>query len=191
MTIRFKCDKCGTKIKAPDKATGRKAKCPNCMEKIVVPHLNLSSVNNASSLDQNFEHKNYQEDSCCNVKPCRYCGTYFNTSQLREKYDEIMSKRKKFQTLSFIFGIPGCILLILFPIFVTLEMVGFAIFAALVSPTLLFVGLGFYAEYKGQSFIWGLLGMCCVLLMLGLYDINEYKLNEIEEQLRAFGETVS
>jgi hypothetical protein len=36
MSIRFKCNKCGMGIKAPDKCAGRTAKCPNCKNPIVV-----------------------------------------------------------------------------------------------------------------------------------------------------------
>ena len=37
MYIRFKCDKCGMDVKAPDKCAGKAAKCPECKQPIIVP----------------------------------------------------------------------------------------------------------------------------------------------------------
>ena len=36
--ISFQCESCGTTIKAPPDATGRKGACPKCAKEIVVPH---------------------------------------------------------------------------------------------------------------------------------------------------------
>lgn len=44
MSIRFKCDKCGTGVKAPDKRAGRAAKCPECRQLIIVPAIHREQM---------------------------------------------------------------------------------------------------------------------------------------------------
>ena len=59
MAIRFKCNKCGAGIKAPDKAAGKTAKCPKCKEVLVVPNLeqNMLRAGNSHILEDSCDSK--------------------------------------------------------------------------------------------------------------------------------------
>lgn len=68
MFIRFKCEKCGNGIKAPEKFAGRAAKCPKCKQVIIVP-----------ALQKGYEPSWINDDF-------KDCSTNKNKTQIQTKY---------------------------------------------------------------------------------------------------------
>lgn len=80
MSIRFKCDKCGMGIKAPDKFAGRAAKCPKCKQHIVVPAIQreqmrslITSDSNSCSTNLNKAQMPANYKSKRQIKVCPFC----------------------------------------------------------------------------------------------------------------------
>lgn len=53
MPIKFNCHKCGAKLRVPEQHIGKKARCPKCDEKCVVPETSQRGAD--SALGGNFE----------------------------------------------------------------------------------------------------------------------------------------
>ena len=46
--LRFLCDNCGFRIKAPDEYAGRKGKCPKCHQSVKIPTSNEQELERLS-----------------------------------------------------------------------------------------------------------------------------------------------
>ena len=139
---------------------------------------------------------------------CKHCGELLdgkstkdqipkkgtiNAAKLREEYENLMEDRNKYQLLSFAFGLPAILLMVLQFILMTKESPQPACFASLGSVVLFFFGLGYSAKYKGRNFFWGILGLFTIIgliFLLVLHDNNNDKLIEIKAQLNALGEPI-
>lgn len=50
MTIRFRCQRCQTSVRAKDNLSGRKVKCPNCNKYILVPEPEPAEVGRGGTI---------------------------------------------------------------------------------------------------------------------------------------------
>jgi len=55
MGITFHCEHCGKKIEAPDRAGGKRGKCPACHKKVHVPNLNSDEEFKLAPIDDGDE----------------------------------------------------------------------------------------------------------------------------------------
>jgi len=60
MSIKFHCKYCGKKIEAPDKAAGKRGKCPACHNKVYIPDLNADGDLKLKPIDQEDEQRKKQ-----------------------------------------------------------------------------------------------------------------------------------
>ena len=122
-----------------------------------------------------------------------------DTLQLQQEYYSLQEERKRYNRLSFIFGLPGIVLLIIVNVifFQNLSVnsppssIGVRLFA-LASLISLSVGLGYYAKYKGRSPWIGLLGLLTIIGLIALLcfrDYNKERMIQIAANLRARGQT--
>lgn len=85
MTIQIKCEKCNRKLKAPDNAVGRKAKCPNCKHILIIQDSRtqtVSTVNKPKTIAKAPRRPVSASKRCpyCNesvsakAKKCKHCG---------------------------------------------------------------------------------------------------------------------
>jgi len=84
--LRFHCNNCGHKIKAPDEYAGRKGKCPKCQQAVKIPNLGEESSGIVSATNgvklhsggQNTvrpiskKHQTYETPE--KMRQCPYCG---------------------------------------------------------------------------------------------------------------------
>lgn len=57
MAIKFHCQYCGKKIEAPDKAAGKRGKCPSCHNKVYIPDLNADGDLKLKPVDEEEEQR--------------------------------------------------------------------------------------------------------------------------------------
>ena len=51
MSIRYKCEECGSVLKVKDELAGTKGKCPKCKTRFVVPELDEAEVSEPPKAD--------------------------------------------------------------------------------------------------------------------------------------------
>ncbi|MGD0769358.1 MAG: hypothetical protein ABSB42_14340 [Tepidisphaeraceae bacterium] len=104
---------------------------------------------------------------------------------LRDELRKLQDRRKDLNTLSFIFGVPGLLILVFGPweAFLTHQVV-LGISIILAGWGLLMCGFACVAKYMGQNPCWGI----CSISLRFLRDLNKERIVEIEATLKAWGE---
>ncbi len=85
MSIQIRCKNCDSKLKAPDSAIGRKAKCPKCKSLLVisddhirkdmlVPKTDVSKVVVRRPIPCNKKCPYCSEEVLVTAKKCKHCG---------------------------------------------------------------------------------------------------------------------
>ncbi len=86
MTIRVTCDTCGKVLKALDEHAGKKAKCPDCGNILLVPAqeiLEAEAVDHEEFGSASHADEQYQEDL---QRPCPACGEEIKQSARKCRY---------------------------------------------------------------------------------------------------------
>ena len=171
MYIRFKCDKCGTGVKAPDKRAGRAAKCPECKQLIIVPAI----ATMCKGCEAAFGRRILEAK-----RP-----TEIISIKLRQQYRCLECVREDELKSTLLSSISGLVLYVLgWWLIIVAPVLSF--FILIISYLFLIYGCVSYAVYKGRSTAWGLiLGFTIWPLMIFLHDVNKNRMNEIETRLDA------
>jgi hypothetical protein len=207
--ITFNCPHCDGHIAAPCDGAGMQVPCPHCSQEILIPAQRIPAP---PTLPPPLppQHKPCPycgEEILAIARKCKHCGEFLDgspstrsgnheqiASQLRSEYDLLNTSRAHWNRLSFVWGIPGIVALIVYAV-VSINDPASRISAIsyIANTILLGVGFGYYAKYKGHHPAWALVGlfMCFgILIMACLKDKLKQRLDAIQAQLTAMGESV-
>ena len=102
---------------------------------------------------------------------CDNCGTLMDSAGTGSSADTVRRQIRRFNVLSFVFGIPGLILqgvgqVMMYEKGPLPGYENYGVVAQVLGTILLIIGLGIYAEMKGRNFFWGLMGFLSLLLTM-------------------------